>query len=102
MAGAEVYQTEACDALVAVGGGSPIDCAKGIGVVVSNGCPILHYEGIDRVESPMPPMLCVPTTAGTSADISQFAIIVNTQDRRKAALISKALVPDVSLWTHAR
>lgn len=97
MAGAEVYRREGCDGLVAVGGGSPIDCAKGIGIVVSNERAVLEFEGVDGVPAPMPPMLCVPTTSGSSADISQFAIIVDTQRSRKIAVISKAVVPDLSL-----
>jgi alcohol dehydrogenase len=45
----------------------------------------------------MPPLICIPTTGGTSADVSQFAIISNTQAKNKIAIISKAVVPDVSL-----
>lgn len=97
MAGAETWRKEGCDALVAVGGGSPIDCAKGIGVVVSNNRHVLEFAGVDRISSPMPPLICVPTTGGTSADVSQFAIITDAEQRRKAAIISKAVVPDVSL-----
>lgn len=97
MAGARLYEEQACDSIVAVGGGSAMDCAKGIGVVAANGGNVLDYEGVDRVRSPMPPLICIPTTAGTSADVSQFAIINNTTDRVKIAIISKAVVPDVSL-----
>lgn len=97
MAGVERYRQEGCDSLVAVGGGSVIDAAKGIGIVASNHDHILRFEGVDRVTAPMPPLLCVPTTAGTSADVSQFAIINNTTDKVKIAIISKALVPDVAL-----
>ncbi|MBJ6723349.1 alcohol dehydrogenase-like regulatory protein ErcA [Geomesophilobacter sediminis] len=97
MAGADCYRAAACDGIVAVGGGSPIDCAKGIGIVCSNGGHILDFEGIDRVPLPMPPLICIPTTAGTAADISQFAIISATQEQRKVAIVSKALVPDLAL-----
>jgi len=97
MAGAVAYREHQCDALVAVGGGSVIDCAKGIGIVISNGRFILDFEGIDRVGIPMPPLICIPTTGGTSADLSQFAIITNTAEKVKIAVISKAVVPDVAL-----
>jgi alcohol dehydrogenase len=97
MAGAEVFRSEHCDAVVAVGGGSPIDCAKGIGIVVTNHRAIVEFEGVDEVEIPGPPLICVPTTAGTSADISQFAIIVNSAVRTKIAIISKSIIPDVAL-----
>ena len=80
-----------------MGGGSPIDCAKGIGIVSSNRQPILEFEGVDKVEIPGPPLICIPTTAGTSADVSQFAIITDRQRRVKIAIISKAVVPEVAL-----
>lgn len=97
MAGAAVYREETCNVLIAVGGGSPIDCAKGIGIVTSNDKHILLFEGVDMVRIPMPPLICVPTTGGTSADVSQFAIIRNPQEKVKFAIISKSVVPDLAL-----
>lgn len=97
MAGAEVYREHRCNLLIAVGGGSPIDCAKGIGIVCTNGKNILDFEGVDLVQIPCPPMICIPTTAGTSADVSQFAIITDTTRKTKIVIISKTVVPDVSL-----
>ena len=97
MAGAALYARERCDVIVAIGGGSAIDCAKGIGIVHANGNNILAFEGVDQVEVPGPPLICIPTTAGTAADISQFCIIVNSVGRYKMAIISKTVVPDVAL-----
>lgn len=97
MAGVAVYREEECNALIAVGGGSPIDCAKGIGIVSSNDRHILQFEGVDMVRVPMPPLICVPTTGGTSADVSQFAIITNPLERVKFAIVSKSVVPDLAL-----
>ncbi len=97
MEGAERYEQEGCDVIVAVGGGSPMDCAKGIGIVAANRLHILTFEGIDRVPVPGPPLICIPTTAGTSADVSQFAIINDQQEKVKKAIISKTTVPDVAL-----
>lgn len=96
-AGAEFYRSRNCDVIVALGGGSVIDCAKGIGIVVSNQRNILEFEGVDRIERPPPPLICIPTTAGTSADVSQFCIITDLLRRVKIAIISKAAVPDVAL-----
>ena len=98
-AGAELFREAGCDLIVAVGGGSVMDCAKGIGIVAANGGSILDFEGVDRVPAPMAPLICIPTTGGTSADVSQFAIITNTQERVKIAIISKAVVPDCLLYT---
>ena len=97
MAGAELYKSSECDVIVAIGGGSPMDCAKGIGIVVSDGRHILDFEGVDTIDHPPPPMILIPTTAGTSADVSQFAIISDPKRRFKFSIISKAIVPDVSL-----
>jgi alcohol dehydrogenase class IV len=97
MAGVAAYEAGACDGIVAVGGGSPMDCAKGIGIVASNGGHILDYEGVDKILVPMPPLIGIPTTAGTSADISQFAIINDTWRKTKIAIISKTIIPDVAL-----
>ena len=97
MAGAAVYARERCDVIVAVGGGSAIDCAKAIGIVHSNRRDVRDFEGADRVGMPGPPLICIPTTAGTSADISQFCIVVNSDEHYKMAIISKTVVPDVAL-----
>jgi alcohol dehydrogenase class IV len=97
MKGAELYAREKCDAILAIGGGSVIDCAKGIGIVSTNQQNILGFEGIDNVPVPMPPLIAIPTTGGTSADVSQFAIINNTSERVKIAIISKSVVPDIAL-----
>jgi alcohol dehydrogenase class IV len=97
MAGSEVYRSEGCNAIVALGGGSPMDCAKGIAIVSTNHRHILCFEGVDEVETPMPPLICVPTTAGSSADVSQFCIITNTQEKAKIAIVSKAVIPDLAL-----
>ncbi len=97
MHGAEVCRSSGCDAIVAVGGGSPIDCAKGIGIVHANGRHVLDFEGADNVPKPGPPLICVPTTAGSSADVSQFAIITDTARQVKIAIVSKAVVPDAAL-----
>ena len=97
MAGAGFYREQGCDVIVAVGGGSPMDCAKGIAIVTANHKDILLFEGIDNVDVPGPPLICIPTTAGTSADVSQFAIISDQQAKVKRAFVSKTTVPDVAL-----
>ena len=97
MAGAELYAREQCDVIVALGGGSVMDCAKAIGIVFANQCEVTAFEGADQVEIPGPPLICIPTTAGTAAEISQFCIIVNSPQRYKMAIISKSVVPDIAL-----
>ncbi|HML05325.1 MAG TPA: iron-containing alcohol dehydrogenase, partial [Methanobacterium sp.] len=96
MKGADIYQNEGCNTIVSIGGGSPMDCAKGIGIVSSNNEDILEFEGVDKVSNPIPPLICIPTS-GASADVSQFAIIEDQKRKVKIAIISKAVVPDVAL-----
>ncbi len=97
MFGAEVFLSGDCDLIVAIGGGSPMDCAKGIAIVATNGGHILDYEGVDEIKLPGPPLVCIPSTAGSSADVSQFAIICDSNELIKKAIISKKVVPDLAL-----
>ena len=97
MEGAKVYLNENCNFIVAIGGGSPMDCAKAIGIVSSNKKEICEFEGVDKVPIPSPPLICIPTTAGSAADVSQFAIITDLTRKLKMAIISKTVVPDVAL-----
>jgi len=97
MEGAKVYLNENCNFIVAVGGGSAMDCAKAIGIVSSNKKEVNEFEGVDKVQIPSPPLICIPTTAGSAADVSQFAIITDSRRKLKMAIVSKTVVPDVAL-----
>ncbi len=97
MQGALLLEETGCNLIVSVGGGSPMDCAKGIGIVHSHGRDILDFEGVDKITKPVPPLIFIPTTAGSSSDVSQFTIITNEEEKRKTAIVSKALVPDIAL-----
>lgn len=97
MLGAQAFEESESDLIIAVGGGSPMDAAKAIGIVRANHKHILEFEGVDRVDVPGPPLICIPTTAGTASDISQFVIISNTFERLKIAIVSKCAIPDVAL-----
>lgn len=96
-AGYEQYRAEGCDVLVALGGGSVIDAAKGIALLAGNGGSILDYEGVDRMALPIPPLVMVPSTSGTGADVSQFCIVTDTRRNAKITILGRALVPDVSV-----
>ncbi|SNS04707.1 Alcohol dehydrogenase, class IV [Geodermatophilus saharensis] len=95
--GVQRYRESGCDVVVGLGGGSVIDAAKAVAVVASNGGSILDYEGVDRVTTAIPPTVMCPSTAGTGADVSQFAVVTDTTRRLKATLIGRVLVPDISL-----
>ncbi|MEU2002183.1 iron-containing alcohol dehydrogenase [Rhodococcus sp. NPDC019627] len=96
-AGHEAYQEGGCDVLIALGGGSVIDATKGIAVLAANGGSILDYEGVDQATSPIPPLVMVPSTSGTGADVSQFCIVTDTARGTKITIIGRALVPDVTV-----
>lgn len=91
------YRESGCDAILAVGGGSPIDTAKAIAILASNGGAIREYEGVNKITRPLPPLVIVPTTAGSGSEVSQFAIIVDSVRKIKMTIVSKSLVPDIAI-----
>lgn len=95
--GTELYLENNCNLILALGGGSVMDCAKAIGIMATNNKNINAFEGVDKIYNSIPPLICIPTTGGSSADVSQFTIINNTTEKYKMAIISKAIVPDVAL-----
>ena len=95
--GARLYRENHCDVVMALGGGSPMDAAKGVALVASNGGSLHDYEGANRIQHPLPPMVFIPSTAGSGADISQFAIINDMERQVKMSIISRTLVPNISV-----
>ena len=96
-AGFARYVEAGCDVVLGIGGGSVIDAAKGVALLAANGGRIHDYEGIDRIEHPIPPMIMLPSTSGTGADVSQFCIVTDTVRHTKMTIMGRALVPDVSV-----
>ena len=80
----EVYREEGCDGLVALGGGSSIDTAKGVGVEITGGGSIADYEyGKTPISRRVPPLVTVPTTAGTGSEVTLWAVITDYGRRIK-------------------
>ncbi|SFO86531.1 iron-containing alcohol dehydrogenase [Actinomadura madurae] len=96
-AGFRRYAESGADVIIGLGGGSCIDAAKGVAILSGNGGRILDYEGVDRVVQPIPPSVMVPSTSGTGADVSQFAVITDTAEHVKLTIVSRTLVPETSL-----
>ena len=96
--GADLYKRDNCDCLIAMGGGSPMDCAKGIGVIVSNGGTIHAYtREPDTVPRAIPYLIAVPTTAGSGSECTSAAIITNTEGHHaKMALLSPKILPSAA------
>lgn len=96
-AGYQFYQAHGCDVLIALGGGSVIDGAKGIAILAANGGDILDYVGVDKAAMPIPPLVCIPSTSGTGADVSQFCVVTDTARGIKLTIMGRSLVPDVTV-----
>ena len=70
-----------------------IDAAKGVAILAANGGDILDYEGVDKAQVPIPPLVVVPSTSGTGADVSQFCIVTDTTRNTKITILGRALEP---------
>ncbi len=93
----QLYQREGCSAIVAVGGGSPMDSAKALGILATNGGHITSYEGVGKVRKPLPFLAALPTTCGTGSEATSFAVITDPARRFKFAVGSPHLFPDLAL-----
>ncbi len=98
--GADLYRGEQCDGLIGFGGGSSLDLAKAIGILVSHGGPLADFAaiegGVARIKDIVPPMIAIPTTAGTGSEVGRGAVIT-LKDGRKLGLLSPFLVPKVAI-----
>jgi alcohol dehydrogenase len=74
-----------------------MDTAKGIAILANNGGKIRDYEGANKVQRPLPPMVLITTTAGSGSDISQFCIITDMKRGVKMSIITRTLVPNISI-----
>ncbi len=94
--GKDAYRENNCDFLIALGGGSPIDTAKAISILLNNDAPLSSYMGkvidIDR-----PPLVAIPTTAGTGSEATKFTIINDTATKVKMLLTGPCLIPDLAI-----
>jgi len=98
--GVDVYRAEGCDGVIAIGGGSPIDCAKCIGVLATHAGPLRQYAmvegGAAKITADKPPVIAVPTTAGTGSEVGRGAL-ATFDDGAKLALISPRLIPQAAV-----
>lgn len=94
--GLEIYKSEGCDFLIGIGGGSPIDAMKAIGVVAAGEGSIDDYMG-KRIRVRTPRMVAIPTTSGTGSEATQFTIITNTEKDIKMLLAGSGVIPDLAI-----
>lgn len=96
-AGTELYRENRCDCVVAVGGGSSIDGAKGMAAMATNPGSIREYQGWDKITHPRAPLIAVPTTAGTGSEVTQTAVISDEQNKLKMRILSPLNIPDLAI-----
>jgi alcohol dehydrogenase len=94
---ARQYAEEGCDGVVAVGGGSPLDVGKSVGVLATNPGSASDYLGMDKVSNPGAPVVAVPTTAGTAAEITDVAVLSDHEKKIKMGIRSPQVAPRVAL-----
>ena len=99
-AAVEVYRTGRCDGLIAVGGGSAIDCAKGVAIAATHEGPLTTYATIEggspKITDRVAPLIAVPTTSGTGSEVARGAIVI-VDDHRKLGFHSWFLMPKAAI-----
>jgi alcohol dehydrogenase len=97
MAGAAAASACGADLLIAVGGGSPIDTAKAMRIVLTNGGHLLDYQGYNVIPGRLMPLIAIPTTGGTGSEVTPFAVIRDEDQDLKLSFASRYLVPDIAV-----
>ena len=99
-AAAAVYKQNGCDGLIALGGGSSIDCAKGVAIAATHEGPLKTYATIEggslKITDRVAPLIAVPTTAGTGSEVARGAILI-VDDGRKLGFHSWFIVPRAAI-----
>lgn len=95
--GLAAYREAGSDSIVAVGGGSPIDAAKVIGALVHNAGPLSEFHGYHRIPLQGPPLVAIPTTAGTGSEATKVAVITDTSRQVKMMILDQKLMPAAAI-----
>lgn len=95
--GHQFYLENQCDCFIAVGGGSPVDCAKAIRIMASNPGDICDYDGVGLVKNNGDFFIAINTTAGTSAEMTSNSVITDEERTVKMVLVDSKQIPDVSV-----
>jgi len=95
-----LYRQHACDGVIALGGGSPIDLAKGVAVCATHSGPLRQFTlvegGLARITAATAPVIAIPTTAGTGSEVGRGAILI-LDDGRKIGVVSPHVIPKVAI-----
>ncbi|SEV95840.1 iron-containing alcohol dehydrogenase [[Clostridium] fimetarium] len=94
----KVYRKEACEAIVAIGGGSVMDCAKVVGArIVKPAKSVIQMTGLFKIRKELPPLYAVPTTAGTGSEVTVAAVITDSSTHYKYAVSDTCLIPKYAI-----
>jgi alcohol dehydrogenase class IV len=96
-AGAELGRACGADSIVSIGGGSVIDTAKGIAIVLKEGGSLLDYQGFQMLTRDQTPHISIPTTAGTGSEVTYYALIKDHESRRKLIFGDHHIIPDIAI-----
>lgn len=92
-----LYKESNCSAIVAIGGGSPIDTAKAVSAMAANPGEISDYMGLEKIIKKGPPIVAIPTTAGTGSEATPVTIITDIRTNVKMLIISEYIIPDIAI-----
>ena len=95
--GYAAYCEAGCDYLIAFGGGSPIDTAKAVKILTANPGPSTAYSGVGKVTNPGVPLVAINTTAGTAAEMTSNAVIIDAERQVKEVIIDPNIIPDIAV-----
>ncbi len=95
--GLKQYLAENCDVIISIGGGSAIDCGKGIAIKLTNDGEFADYMGVDKIPNSGAPLIAIPTTGGTGSEVSKVTVITDTERNVKMMLSSACLLASVAL-----
>ena len=93
----KAYQQAHSDCIIALGGGSPMDVAKAVGILASYGGDIRDYVGVQKVPGPIAPLFAVPTTAGTGSEVTASSVITDSTTSFKMSIVSYHIIPRAAL-----
>ena len=95
--GLEQYREESCNIIISIGGGSAIDCGKGIAIRLTNDGELAEFMGVNKIPNPCAPLIAIPTTAGTGSECTKATVITDTERNVKMMLSSPCIVPQVAI-----
>ena len=95
--GKNIYLENKCEAIIAIGGGSPLDCAKGIAILVNTKKPLSKFKGVYKIHHKVPLIVAIPTTCGTGSETTFVTVITDEKTSTKFTITSNKIVPKYAL-----